>query len=205
MATEIRIPKHKKDLRIKHYKAIKDSVLSERPTLSEKVVFLSDLTGTPLYEIKKLGKKDVELLYATALLSFAGFKLNDSPPKEIELDGQMFELIDLHKVATGWHIDFSNTDLVNDPVRKACLFYFPKGCKYGETDENGNLLHPIKDRKETIEEHLPLQAYMEADAFFLIKYHKSIKLQVTRELAAMKGKNIRDRVKSLFGKKQSTH
>lgn len=205
MATTIKIPKGKKDLRIKHHKAITESVFSERPTLEEKIIFLADLTGTPLYELKQLGKKDVELLYATSLMSFAGFKLNDSPPKQITLDGKEFELIDPHKVAAGWHIDFSNTDLKNDPVRKACLYYFPKGEKYGATDDNGNLIHPIKDRQETIREHLPLQAYLEADAFFLSKLHRSISLQATAEKAAKRGANIREAVKSLFGRKQSTH
>ena len=114
MPTLIKIPKHKKDLRLKHHKAITETMFSERPTLGEKVVFLSDLTGTPLHEVKKLKSKDVELLYRTALLSFAGFKLNDKPPQEITLDGKEFELINPHKVASGWHIDFdSNSDKNN--------------------------------------------------------------------------------------------
>lgn len=205
MATEIRIPKAKKDLRIKHHKAIKESVFSERPTLSEKTIFLADLTGAPLYEIKQLGVKDVELLYSTSLMSFAGFKLNDSPTQEITLDGKEFELIDPNKVAAGWHIDFSNTDLENDQLRKACLYYFPKGENYGVTDDNGNLIHPIKDRMETIKNHLPLQAFLEADAFFLSKLHKSMLQQVTDERVTMKVMNIKGRLKSLFGRKQSTH
>ncbi len=205
MGTEIRIPKGKKDLRIKHLKAVNETVSSERPTLSEKTIFLADLTGAPLYELMQLGKKDVELLYATASMSFAGFKLNDSPPKEITLVGKEFELINPHKVAAGWHIDFSNTDLVNDPVRKACLYYFPKGEKYGVTDDNGNLINPIKDRQETIREHLPLQAYLEADAFFLSKLHKSMKQQATAERATQKILSIKERLKSSFGRKQSTH
>ena len=205
MSTEIRIPKSKKDLRIKHYKAIKESVFSKRPTVSEQVVFLSDLTGASLHEIKKLPKKDVDILYRTSLLSFAGFKLNDSPPKEITLDGKIFELINPNKVAAGWHIDFDNTDLVNDPVRKACLYYFPKGERYGETDDNGNLINPIADRKDILREHLPLQAFLEADAFFLTKLHRSMQLQAISERAARKGAKLRDRVRSLFGRKPSMH
>lgn len=204
MATTIRIPKAKKDLRIRHFKAINESVFSDNPTLSEKVVFLADLTSTPLYEIKQLKQKDVDILYRTSLMSFAGFKLNDKPPKEITLDGQEFELIDPNKVSAGWHIDYGNTDLVNDQVRKACLYYFPKGETYGATDDNGNLLNPIKERLETIKEHLPLQAYLEADAFFLNKLHRSTKQQVIKQRAAIKGANIRAKVLSLFGKKQST-
>lgn len=205
MATEIRIPKSKKDLRLKHHKAITETIFSERPTLGEKVVFLSELTGTPLHEVKKLKRKDVELLYRTALLSFAGFKLNDKPPKVITLDGKEFELINPHKVASGWHIDFDSTDLEKDIIRKACLYYFPKGQKYGETDNNGNLFNPISDRIETIRDHLPLQAFLEADAFFLKKLHRSTKLHLEAERAIRKGQKINQKIRSIVGRSQFTH
>jgi len=205
MATEIRIPHSKKDLRIRHAKALKDTTFSEVPTLSEKVMFLHDLTGVSLHELRQLKPKNIDLLYRTSILSFAGFKLNDEPPKEITLDGREFELINPHKVAAGWHIDFSNTDLVNDPVRKACLYYFPKGERYGATDDNGNLIHPIKDRMKMIREHLPLQAYLEADAFFLSKLHRSMMQQATAQRVTKKIMSIKERVKNSFGRKQFTN
>lgn len=205
MATEIRIPKHKKDLRIKHLKALNECVISENPTLSEKVIFLADLTGTPLYELRKLKPKAIDKLYAVAAMSFAGFKLNDAPPKEIELDGKMFELINPHKVASGWHMDHSETDGKTDPVRMACLYYFPKGEKYGEEDENKNLINPISDRYETIKEHLPLQAYLEASAFFLSILYRSERLRLAKRTGINKGLKFRKSVKRLvssIGRKQ---
>lgn len=205
MATEIRIPKHKKDLRIKHLKALNECVISENPTLTEKVIFLSDLTGTALYELRKLKPKAIDKLYAVAVMSFAGFKLNDSPPQEIELDGKMFELINPHKVASGWHIDFSSIDIAKDPTKAACLFYYPKGHSYGETDDNGNLINPIVDRYETIRDHLPLQAYLEASAFFLKKSEQSMSLQLVRLKAQRTGMKINRKLKSLLGRKQSTN
>tara|TARA_R110002012_G_scaffold5793_2_gene26871 strand:+ start:931 stop:1548 length:618 start_codon:yes stop_codon:yes gene_type:complete len=205
MATEIRIPRSKKDLRIKHLKALQECVISESPTLTDKVIFLTDLTGTPLYELRKLKPKAIDKLYAVAVMSFAGFKINDEPPQEIELDGNMFELINPHKVASGWHIDFSSIDIEKDPVRAACLFYYPKGHSYGETDENNNLINPIADRYETIKEHLPLQAYLEASAFFLKKSERSMNLQLVRLKAQRTGRKINQRLKSLLGRKQSTN
>jgi hypothetical protein len=147
----------------------------------------------------------VEKLYRVALGSFVGFRLNDHPPKEIVLDGKAFELIDPNKVASGWHIDFSNIDYEKDPVKAACMFYYPKGHKYGEVDENKNLINPIVDRYDTMRDHLPLQAFLEASAFFLKKSVKSMQLQLAQQKGAMIGTKINKKLKSLFGRKQSTN
>ena len=204
METIIKIPKSKKYLRIKHLKALKECVFSEVPTLQEKAIFLHDLTETPLYELRKLKPKEIERLYVISTMSFSGFKLNDNPPKVITLDGIDFEMVDPHKAPSGWHIDFANTDGEKDPVRLACLYYFPKGEKYGEVDDNENLIHPIKDRYELFKEEFPLQVFLECNAFFLKRYERSLRLQVARLQGEKVGMKIRERVRRLFGRKPST-
>lgn len=202
--TEIRIPKTRHDLRIKHMKALKESTFTENPTLIEKVIFLSDLTGVDIYKIRQLQPKNVEKLYNVSLLSFIGFKLNDSPPQDVTLDGKEFELIDPNKVATGWHIDFGNIDYNKDPVKAACMFYYPKGHLYGEVDDNNNLINPIADRYETMRDHLELQIFLEASAFFLRKSEKSMRLSLAKRKGMETGEKIRLWLSNLLGKKQST-
>ena len=204
MATEIRIPRSKKDLRIRHNKAIQNNLL-DNPTLEEKAAFLCDLTGTALYEIRKLSSKNIEKLYQTAVLSFSGFKLNDSPPDTITLDGKKYDLVDPFKVASGWHIDFSNIDVEKDPVRMACMYYFPKGERYGETDENGNIINPASSRYETFQEHFPLQLYLECRAFFLSKLAKSTKQQLAVRRGQKLGMKMNRFLRGINGKKQLTH
>jgi len=144
MATEIRIPRSKKDLRIRHNKALSNNIVSN-PSITEMSIFLHELTGAPLYAIRMLPPKDTEKLYKLSVLSFVGFKFNNEPPKEIVLEGQAFELVNPDKVSTGWHIDWDVISKQDDPVKYACMYYFPKGEVYGEADTNGNILHP--DRK----------------------------------------------------------
>ena len=204
MGTEIRIPKSKKDLRIRHLKAFSEGMFSDNPTLSEKIIFLSDLTGVPLYEFRKLSEKNNNKLYRIASLSCSGFKMNDKPPQNITLNNKEFELIDPTKAPTGWHIDKSKTDAIKDPARMACLFYFPKGERYGDTDEHSNLVNPISDRYETIKEHLPLQVYLEASAFFLKQYERSMTLQVAKLRGQKFGKKLNRILRNTSGKNQLT-
>jgi len=204
MATEIRIPRSKKDLRIRHNKALSNNIV-QNPTLSEKSIFLHDLTGSPLHDIRRLSVKDVDKLYRLSMLSFAGFKLNSEPPKEIVLDGQTFELVNPHKIASGWHIDWDTISNDKDPVKWACMFYFPKGKLYGEADENGNILNPISSRYELFKEHFPLQTFLECRAFFLKKYERSIRLQVAEIKGERMGMKINRKLRGMLGRKQSTH
>jgi len=203
MATEIRIPRSKKDLRIRHNKALSNNIVSN-PSLSEKSIFLHELTQAPLHSIRKLSVKDVDKLYRLCILSFAGFKLNDEPPKEIVLEGQAFELVNPDKVSTGWHIDWDVISKQDDPVKYACMYYFPKGEVYGESDTNGNILHPSSDRYELFKEHFPLQVYLECRAFFLNRYEKSIRLQVAKAKGEQMGMKIRSKLQGMLGRKQST-
>ena len=204
MATEIRIPRSKKDLRIRHNKALSNNIV-QNPTLSEKSIFLHDLTGAPLHDIRRLSVKDVDKLYRLSMLSFAGFKLNSEPPKEIVLDGKTFELVNPHKIASGWHIDWDTISNDKDPIKWACMYYFPKGKLYGEADENGNILNPSSSRYELFKEHFPLQTFLECRAFFLKKYERSIRLSAAKIKGEKMGTKIRSQLRGMLGRKQSTH
>ena len=201
--SEIKIPSNKQSLRIKHLKAVTDAEISEVPTLTEKIIFLADLTGSPLYELKKLNLKDIDKLYHVGVMAFRGFEIGE-PPKEIVLDGISFTMIDPRKVASGWHIDWQNTDGIKDPVKLACLFYFPTGETYGATDGNGNLINPISDRYDLFKEHFPLEVFLECNAFFLKIFEKSISLQLASLQGILLGQKIKRVLKNLSGKRLFT-
>lgn len=204
MATEIRIPRSKKDLRIRHNKALSNNIV-QCPSLAEKSIFLHELTGTSLHDIRRLSVKDIDKLYRLSILSFAGFKLGSEPPKEIVLDDQTFELVNPHKVASGWHIDWDTISKQDDPVKWACMYYFPKGELYGKDDENGNIINPSSSRYELFKEHFPLQTFLECRAFFLKKYERSTRLQAAKIKGEKMGLKIRSQLRGMLGRKQSTH
>ena len=202
---EIRLPKTSKDLRIKHFKALR-SLESELPrTMIELIEFIALFSGEPVSKIKAVVTKDDLIRMYTHIVSiFEDFKVMN-PPKEITLKGRVFELVDPEKVGVGWHIDYEKANITEDPIRVACLFYFPKGEIYGAVDENKNLINPIKDRYNLIENELPLITFLECNAFFLRRFHKSMMLSTQRKKVSLKTSEIITRVQSyLSGKKSLT-
>jgi hypothetical protein len=70
-------------------------------------------------------------------------------------------------------------------------------------DENDNLLNPIADRYDIIKEHMPLDVFMNASAFFLSKIKQSmlISVQILRTRKVIEKMLSRP---NLRGKKAST-
>ena len=170
---EIKLPKRTEDLRIKHYNVIKNPIYSGDMDLMLVVDFLHDFTGHPKGKLKQIDIDDVMRMYDHCVKLYSGYKPKD-PPKQITIKDIKYNLIDPNKVSTGWHIDFSNTDVTSEHIRLACLFYYPEGGIYGDVDKNDNLVHPIHERYEDFKEEFPLTTFLDASSFFLLKSKKSI-------------------------------
>lgn len=193
------IPKTTTDLRIRHLKALTNSDYQDELTLEEVAQFMSDFTGDHINDIRMIDAKDLINMYIHVKTIYSDIRINP-PVKEITLGNTIYELIDPHKVASGWHMDFSKGDINKDPIWMACLFYYPKGINYGQTDENKNLLHPIKDRYNIFERDMNLQTFLDASAFFLTKIEKSIRQSMENQKATERIVKI---LKPLSGKKLS--
>lgn len=191
------IPKTTKDLRIRHLKALTNSTYENELSLEEVAQFMADFTGEHINDIRMLDAKDLINMYVHVKTIYSDIRIN-TPVKEVILGGMTYELIDPHKVASGWHMDFSKGDISKDPIWMACLFYYPKGVKYGQTDDNKNLLYPVKDRYNIFEREMELQTFLDASAFFLTKIERSIKQSMVTQKATEKVVKI---LKPLLGKK----
>jgi hypothetical protein len=165
---EIKLPKRTEDLRIKHYNVLTNPIYQQSMDLQLVVDFMHDFTGVEKHVLKEIDIKELMQMYQHAVKLYAGYKPQE-PPKEITVNGIEYQMIDPEKVSTGWHIDFNNTDVTREFVRLACLFYYPKGSRYGEVDENKNLKHPIHERYNDFKEHFPLATFLDASAFFFAK------------------------------------
>jgi len=198
---EIKLPARTEDLRISHYTALKNPVYSNEMDIGLMAKFLSEFSGVHENLIRTISVDEVVKMYNHSVTISANFELS-KPQKQITINGIEYELITPEKVSTGWHIDFGNTDIDNEFVRLACLFYYPKGSIYGDVDENSNLIHPIHERYEDFKEHFPLVTFLNAAGFFLqqskILIHKytEIKKMEIRVKLLMKG---------LSGRKALTH
>ena len=201
---EIRLPKTANDLRIKHFKAL-NGLDSELPrSIIEVIDFIALFSGEPSSKIRSnVSKNELLRMYDHILTIFNDFKLMGNPPKEVVLKGKAFELIDPEKVGIGWHVDFEKSNLKEDPVRVACLYYFPKGEIYGAVDEYKNLINPIKDRYNIIENELPLTTFLECNAFFLQRCHKSMMLSTQRQRVKRKTIEIITKARNYLSGKKS--
>lgn len=198
----IALPKTTSDLRIKHWKPLTNPIFDGEITLEIACDFLSEFTGEHINDIREIDVKDIWKMFNHCVSLYEGIHIG-SPKKQITLGGEQYNLIEPHKVGSGWHIDWSKfSDIEKDPIKTACLFYYPaKAKKYGETDENKNLLYPIRDRYNTIERDMTLQDFMSASAFFLRKYEKSMRLYMERQKATSKIVKI---LAPMIGKSSST-
>ena len=198
--TELKLPKTTADLRIHHFSTLARFSETKIENINQAVELIADFLGVHVNMVKQIDRHDVMNVYGHICNLYAGIRIEE-PKKQIELDGQKFDLINPDKVGVGWHIDFESCDIEKDPVRLACLYYFPSGQIYGATDENYNIINPIASRKETIENHLPLQDFINCNAFFLRKSKTLIQTYMVQE----KTKKIATKLLNLFrGKKPLT-
>lgn len=121
---------------------------------------------------------------------YANFDVNKRPPKDITINGKVYEMVNPEKIGVGWHMDWSHLDIESDPVRMACLMYYPKGAIYGDVDEYDNLLNPIKDRYNDFENHFPLQTFLEASDFFLERFVQSAKRYTGSQILISKARKL---------------
>lgn len=170
---EFSLPKKTEDLRIKHYSVLRSDIYAGEMDLALKIDFLSDFLGESKQDLKTIYPPDIERMYNHCVQILSGYKPK-APPKQIEINGKKYDRVNPFKVASGWHIDFSNTDVNRDFVRLAALFYHPTGVNYSAVDENKNLISPLYERIEEFKEHFPLPLFLDSSAFFLTKYKQSI-------------------------------
>ena len=181
---EIKLPNKTNDLRIEHFTALQNPyfLTEEKLDIMDQLEFIHLFTNISRPKLKRINATDIAKMFSHIVRLYSGIKVN-KPPKEITLNGIKFELINPEKVGVGWHADFSKGDMKKDPTYFGCLFYFPKGQLYGSVDENDNLLNPIADRYEIIKEHMPLDVFMNASAFFLTKIKQSMLISVQKARA----------------------
>jgi hypothetical protein len=187
---DIKLPKTYKDLRIKHLKPIQTDKYMDKMDLNLMVEFIADFTGIKKAKLMSIDVKDITNLSNHIATLYASMPVVKHPPKEITLNGKTYELVNPEKIGVGWHIDWSNGDIESDPVRMACLMYYPKGAVYGEVDAYDNLVNPIKDRYKEFENHLPLSTFLEASNFFLQRFVTSTKRYTEKEILLVQARKL---------------
>ena len=100
--------------------------------------------------------------------------LNKYKPKEVplslEFEGKEYELqVDFFKLPAGWYIDSSNANFEKVPELLPAFAYIEKGMNYAETDENSNIINPLKARAEIFKKNMPISQYLDLTGFFLLK------------------------------------
>lgn len=207
---EYKLPKKASDLRIRHFShmaTFDDEAAAlmfhpdEKISLFARADFIADFLGISRKKSYTYDKESIIDISSHLIDLYSSIHIGN-PPKEITLGGKEYELINPEKVGVAWHADFSKMDINRDPVQLACMFYFPNGAIYGDVDENDNLLNPIKSRYNDIGDHMPLQVFLEASAFFLRKTEQSMRLSMAKRKTMERTIKILNRI-GMRGKKHS--
>ncbi len=191
MVKELIYPEIRKasDFRIEHMKAFANERLEKltKWKAMDYIEFIHDLSGNPIKDLMNVEdfNEIVELCNHYARV-FSKIKVPKEPKQELTINGKEYELVNIAKPNTAWVVDQDVMDLENDPVKMACLCYVPKGTKYGETDDNGELLYPISDRYDDFKEHFELQDFIALQVFFLSRYIRSTKNYIQKVKAEVR-------------------
>ncbi len=178
MVKELIYPEIRKtsDFRIEHMKAFANERLEKltKWKAMDYIEFIHDLSGNPIKDLMNVEdfNEIVELCNHYAKV-FSKMKVPREPKDELTINGKEYTLVNLKRPNTAWVIDQDVMDLENDPVRMACLCYVPKGTKYGQMDEDGELLFPIDSRYDDFKNHFELQDFIALQVFFLSRYKNS--------------------------------
>lgn len=179
---EVRLPKDKSGLLIKHLPAVADQRLNEKvPTIGLKIDTLRIFTGLSKVRLHTWELDDVDKAFTHLLEIIATIDIVSPLPEELQVGDQVFILIDPEKAPAGWHADYAESDFSVDPVRLACMCYIPKGTFYGQVDQHDNLIYPIRSRHELFTNHFPLEVYIRLTAFFLRKFETSMNAYMDRQ------------------------
>ncbi len=168
-------------MRIKHVKALHElQQYDNKNPFRHYCMVVSHLSGRSLqYLYTRCHAPDVVAAYNASIKQFDRLnnqfaKLSDKPlPKEITINGSIYELVDLERPNVSFIIDSDMSDFEKDPVRLACMCYIPKGTVYGEMNDAEDVLYPIQSRWDDFNDEFPLITYLQLHAFFLRRFKKS--------------------------------
>lgn len=172
---EVKLPKDKTGLLIKHLPAVADARLAESVApIGLKIDTLRIFTGFSKVRLHTWDLADVDKAFTHLIQIIADIDIKSPVPQELLIDGQLFILVDPEKAPAGWHADYAESDFSKDPVRLACMCYIPHGTFYGQIDQHDNLMYPIRSRHALFTEKFPLEVYIRLTAFFLLKFETSM-------------------------------
>lgn len=191
------LPADKMGFRIRHLHAL-DHRMAAPATLSVMVDIIASVSGLSKVKIRTCYAADIIRMFAHLQEKFFQIDAVSHPPKEIELEGKIYTLINPTKGPAAWVLDASVTDFEKDPVLMAAMSYVPKGIVYGAIDQHDNVIYDPYEHRQTFSEHFPLETYIQLSAFFLRSYVASFK----RRQAAAKKANL-PTIKSQITKKYS--
>ena len=164
-----------------------------RPSIMEKVRFLSEYTGVREEHIKQVSVESINNACRVINETIASYKPTQ-PKKEIVVNSKKYTFVgSFDKMSAAWHELVRQSDYEENPIRMASLCYIEKGMDYAELGKNDTIKNPTSKRDEVFKEHLPLDQYLDLNAVFLLKYREwHASLTVLNQMRKMKRLDSRE-------------
>ena len=120
-------------------------------------------------DVSKVVVSDINKTFNTVVDVLGSYKPKEVP-LSLEFNGKEYELqVDFFKLPAGWYIDSSGADFEKVPELLPAFAYIEKGMKYAETDENSNIINPLKERAKVFKDNMNISQYLDLTGFFLLK------------------------------------
>ena len=190
---EISVPKTLDDFKVKHARMLIQLSTNPdeyKPTMLNKCKHVSMYSGVSIDEIKRMDVNDINKVFNHCMNELSKY-VKQEPPKEIKLNGQIYELIEIENQSANWLIDYEvDNELFRlQPEKWVAMAYIEKGTKYDDA--------PNDDREQIFLEHFPARVMFDLADFFLTKYENYMNATVliqTTKLKVMKWKAKRKRI-----------
>lgn len=179
MEYKIEIPAKVEYMRVKHIPFLLELQKYEKtePTIGAITRMVSMFVEIPLVKLKRFPQNQIREVFNAIVKAFGTYKQSPIPmtltyPNE-EGDEVEFEFIkDFTKLPVDWFIDFDKVESLDDnPIEMMGFSYVEKGMEYGQADKHENVINPRSVRNKIFAEHLPLNVYMDVQAFFLSNWN----------------------------------
>jgi hypothetical protein len=165
LVKEVKVPKV---LKLKHLEVFKE--LQGNISTNNVLKMISIVCDLQMDEVVRFRPVDIIGIYKEILLSVYKVQALKELPKEVEILGQQYYLANPATQPISWLIDSNALVTEDKPEMKVAFMYLEKGKKYGQVDENKNIINSVYVRAAIFKENFPINIYLT----LIVSYAKAI-------------------------------
>lgn len=145
-----------------------DSLMNQ---LDFRVQVVSIFSGISKEQLYNVSAREIHQPF-NYLIDLLCYEPNDDFEPVFECDGKRYVFDkNFEGKSTGQIIDLKLIESVyDDPIQVMAILFVEEGFIYNQSDENGVVINPLRNRQKIFAEHFPGDLFLDVFAFFLSNY-----------------------------------